>query len=306
MNFPFVRRFRLSPPGKGWGISCDAEGAFVGPVPLLKRCQVNGRETWEARDSNDLSDALAEYYGLPIDVSSKAQALASIARALNEGAVARAQLGTLHLQFPDPPPLAKGSSRGDLIEFIRELAGSGFLKANWDPAKHPRWSAGTPGSRGGKFAPKGIEPGEPGIGHNKGPVLEPEEAPAAETEEAVGLGPVAALAGAILLATTVPAGSADEDAAMEQFHRHHPWPKYLGGPVEQILERLPKWLHDEYHRRIDRTFSRFDGKEAFENLPPSEKKMIFQKMLQLTKDFDTAFGTKLYDGMLRNNFPGAR
>jgi hypothetical protein len=32
-----MREFHLSPPGKGLGVSCDAEGVFVGAIPLLNR-----------------------------------------------------------------------------------------------------------------------------------------------------------------------------------------------------------------------------------------------------------------------------
>jgi len=303
MNLAFIRQFRLSPPGKGRGISCDGNGTFVGPVPLLKRRHVNGKEIWEPRDGSELSDALAERYGLPIDVSSKARGLASIARALNEGAIARAQLGTLHLQFPDPPPLAKVSSRDELIKFIRELAGSGLLKANWDPTKHPRWSAGTPDSKGGKFAPKGTESAEPGIGHNGGPPLEAEEAPAAETGLAEELATASLLAVPILLATTASAGSTDEDAAMEKFHRHHSWPKYLGGAINQALTRLPAKLHMQLHAELDKVAPRTAGTEYYEKMSPEQRMATVRKITRVFKKFDVDHATHLYDDAVSNGLP---
>ncbi len=36
------------------------------------------------------------------------------------------------------------------------MRASGLLKADWDPAKHPRWPAGSPGGIGGEFAPAGV------------------------------------------------------------------------------------------------------------------------------------------------------
>ena len=32
-----IHEFHLSPPGTGRGLSCDANGAFVGNIPPLKR-----------------------------------------------------------------------------------------------------------------------------------------------------------------------------------------------------------------------------------------------------------------------------
>src|SRR4029077_5277361 len=44
---------------------------------------------------------------------------------------------------------------GDMVALARQLQASGLLKADWDPLKHPRWPAGTPGSIGGELAPRG-------------------------------------------------------------------------------------------------------------------------------------------------------
>jgi hypothetical protein len=155
LNLQLIREFRLSPSGTGRGVSCDANGAFVDSVPLLKRMRAYGREVWAPRHCGELSADLGEHFGLPMDVSSKSAGLNAIARALNAGAVAHAQLVTLHLEIPNPPTLTKSvSPHGDVIRFIRELWLSGLIKT-WEPDKHPRWPAGTPDSAGGQFAPKG-------------------------------------------------------------------------------------------------------------------------------------------------------
>jgi hypothetical protein len=117
--------------------------------------QVEAR--WEPRSCGELSKQIAEHFGLPIDISSKAGGLRAISNALNEGDVARAQIATVQLAIPDPPPLLKdGPPREAMIRFIRDLNWSGLIKADWDPDKHPRWPTGAPDSQGGRFAPKGF------------------------------------------------------------------------------------------------------------------------------------------------------
>jgi A nuclease family of the HNH/ENDO VII superfamily with conserved AHH len=154
-NSELIHEFHLSPPRTGRGVSCDANGAFIGDVPLLKRSIVNGRERWEPRECVELSKAIGASFGLPIDLSSKMGGIRAIANALNEGDVARAQIATVLLRIPDQPVLSKGvHDPAELIDFVRELQWSGLLKADWDPDEHPRWPAGAPDSQGGQFSPK--------------------------------------------------------------------------------------------------------------------------------------------------------
>ncbi len=156
MNIPTIREFRLSPPGSDRGISCDANGAFIGAAPLLKRSSTSGRDEWQPRDRDQLSKQVSASYGVPIDMTSKMGGLNAISRALNDGDIARAQIATVLLAIPDPPTLAKNKpSRSELIKFIRDLHWSGMVKADWDSDEHPRWPAGSPDSQGGQFAPKG-------------------------------------------------------------------------------------------------------------------------------------------------------
>jgi hypothetical protein len=86
-------------------------------------------------------------------MSPKAGGLRVIAKALNQGDVARAQIATVLLGIPSPVPLSKGApSRPQLIKLVSDLHWSGMLK--WDEDEHPRWPAGTADSKGGEFAPK--------------------------------------------------------------------------------------------------------------------------------------------------------
>lgn len=47
--------------------------------------------------------------------------------------------------------------------------------------------------------------------------------------------------------------------SQEAVRFHHPWPKYLGGKLQQILEPLPKVLHDAYHSGLDKILPRQAG-----------------------------------------------
>ena len=148
-----IHEFHLSPPGKG-GVSCDADGAFVGAIPILNRLRRDGKDEWHLRDCAQLSKQISVHYGLPIDMSSKTGGLRAIANALNDGDVARAQIATVLLGIPDPPRLSKRvCSRDQMIKLVRDLHWSGIIK--WDPDEHPRWPAGSADSQGGQFAPKG-------------------------------------------------------------------------------------------------------------------------------------------------------
>lgn len=150
------REFRLAPAGSGRGISCDANGAFVGSVPLLKRSRMNGKDAWQPRDCGQLSEQIGAEFGIPVDLSPKMGGLDAISRALNEDDVARAQIVTLLLAIPDPPPFSEGIPSSDgMIKLVQTLQSSGMIKADWNPDDHPRWPAGAPDSQGGQFAPQG-------------------------------------------------------------------------------------------------------------------------------------------------------
>jgi hypothetical protein len=151
-----IHEFQLSLLNGGQGVSCDADGAFLSTIPLLKRLRKSGKDTWQPRDCDEISIEIGAHYGPPINMSSKRGGLKAIANALNEGDIARAQIATVLLGIPDPPQLSKSAApREATIKLIRDLHWSGLLK--WDPDEHPRWPAGTADSKGGQFAPKGEE-----------------------------------------------------------------------------------------------------------------------------------------------------
>jgi hypothetical protein len=133
---PIASLFRLAPGA----VSCGPDGLFVGETPLLERAESDGRnQSWRVRPIADLSRELSAAYGLPVDLGSKAAGLASAARALDRGDLALAQIASVLLRLPDPPPLGKSNpSIGSIDALAAELIWSGLLKGDWDPDKHPR------------------------------------------------------------------------------------------------------------------------------------------------------------------------
>ena len=150
----FEGRFRLAKE-PGAGVCCEESGLWVAGVSLLERApKPGGLDQWRPRPIPDLNRDLGEYYGLPVELQSKIKGLEAVARALDRGDLGHAQIATLHLRIPDPATLTKSVQTADgIIDLARRLHASGLLKAEWDPAKHPRWPAKSPGRVGGEFAP---------------------------------------------------------------------------------------------------------------------------------------------------------
>jgi hypothetical protein len=165
------RRFGLSNE-LGSGVRCGEDGVFVGSVPLLEQGSSRSEpDQWQLRPVPDLNRDLTECYGLPIEFTPKIGGLAAVSRALNRGDMLHAQIATMHLQIPDPPPLTKSPRTAEeTIYLAHQLHASGLLK-DWDPSKHPRWPAGSPGGIGGEFAPAGTASGDAEAGKPSAPVI---------------------------------------------------------------------------------------------------------------------------------------
>ncbi len=160
----FDRFFRLA-DAPGTGVSCNQKGLFVGETSLLEESHDRlGRSEWRPRALSDLNRDLGQRYGLPVDLSAKMPGVAAIARAFGRGDLIQAQIATLLLQIPDPPKLTKtGPSSSELASLARQMQESGLLKADWDPAKHPRWPAKSPDGIGGQFAPSDVSAAAPDV-----------------------------------------------------------------------------------------------------------------------------------------------
>lgn len=142
LAMPGMRSFAVSAAPSADGVSCNAQGVFIGHVPLLER--VDGH--WIPRRAAELNDEPTTCYRLPVEIAAKANALSLIAHALNRGDLAMAAIAAVQMQLPDPPRLAKRQEKPeDIVLRARELARSSLLKF-WDPALHPR--AGVPPNPG--------------------------------------------------------------------------------------------------------------------------------------------------------------
>jgi hypothetical protein len=150
----FDRFFRLS-ESPGVGVRCSGQGLFVGSTPLLESVPAhNGRAEWRVRRADAIARDLSKNYGMPVAVSAKMPGISAIARALNDGNLAHAQIATLLLKFPDPPDLIESSPPfGDVVDLAKQLYASDLLNRDSDPTKHPRWPALSPDGVGGQFAP---------------------------------------------------------------------------------------------------------------------------------------------------------
>jgi hypothetical protein len=146
LDLPAVRTFRLSRNG----VECDEQGLRVGGLPLLAR---EGRGAWKARDERDLGYDLSRVYGFRVDARAKMAGFGVVAKSLQDGNLAKAQVAALLLRLPDPLSRA-GGALGKSAEWrlYYDLVACGLLKADadWDE-KHPR--TGSPPNRGW-FAPK--------------------------------------------------------------------------------------------------------------------------------------------------------
>ena len=88
----------------------------------------------------------------------------------------------------------------------------------------------------------------------------------------------------------------------DPIHFHHPYPMYLGGHFQQILEPLPKSLHQAYHRGLDTILPRKKGRAFYEAMTPDARNLMLRKLLTYTKTFDEENGTNLVDAMAREGF----
>lgn len=178
-----LRAFALAAKRGSEGVSCDADGVFVGGVPLLQPPDARN-SFWSARSLVQVNKELSARYQFPIDITPKASSLALIAAALSRRDVAMAAIVAVQMQIPDPAPLAlRAESPDEIARRARALSRSGLLKFFWNPALHPR--AGVPPNPGW-FEPVADKPGPldvvPGLAIGN-PADKPWEPPAAEGEE---------------------------------------------------------------------------------------------------------------------------
>jgi len=129
----FARYFRLS-DAPGAGVRCDESGLWVGETPLLERAAgPDGRSVWRSQPLADLDRDLGKAYGQPVAFAAKLGGLTSVARALDRGDFAHAQVAALLLRLPDPPEVAASRrASGDGRDLAAQLKFAGVLAASID------------------------------------------------------------------------------------------------------------------------------------------------------------------------------
>lgn len=132
-----LRLFRLAEGG----VSCGADGLFIGGRPMLLRTSAQDGGGWALRPIGECDEALSGVYGLPVDSAPKRAGFATVARALDRGDLALAATAAVLLRFPDPPTLTKDAATRGSVELAAQLAREGLLKIDWDSSRHPRLGA---------------------------------------------------------------------------------------------------------------------------------------------------------------------
>lgn len=95
----------------------------------------------------------------------------------------------------------------------------------------------------------------------------------------------------------------DSDAEDGEYDYHHPHPKYLGGKEDQDRLKIPRKLHQNYHKLLDDPAPRWRSKKFFDKLDEDTRSALFQEVREMTKKFDAENGSELYKWMLKNGFP---
>ncbi len=137
--------FRL----RAGGVECDEDGPRIAGVALLRReARPGGPPRWRLPPLDEIESSLARACGCEIGAAGKIGGLRVVADALNKGEVARAQIASLLMRLPDPPP--PGADAALRSELDKRLGDSGLLK-DWNPDAHPRTGVAP---NPGWFAPK--------------------------------------------------------------------------------------------------------------------------------------------------------
>jgi hypothetical protein len=129
-----ARWFALATKPDSVRMRCDENGAFWGPVNLFTKTANTMRgQSWAPRALSELNRELTAICKLPIDLASKMNGLNVVARALNDGNIALAQIAMLNLRLPDLPSLQKAAPLEHLLEVARGLRESRLKSAEFEP-----------------------------------------------------------------------------------------------------------------------------------------------------------------------------
>lgn len=136
------------------GLTCDADGLFLGLTPLLQRAD----GIFAPRPPAELQRLLVRGFGIPFQLDRLMHGLAAVASALNANNLCRARIAAVHLRLPDlPDVLARLDMELEDVELKLDRIAKTTAAGDWEPAKHPR--TGT-APNPGWFAPTGNGGGE--------------------------------------------------------------------------------------------------------------------------------------------------
>jgi hypothetical protein len=111
---------------------------------------------------------------------------------------------------------------------------------------------------------------------------------------ALPAGAAVTVEGGVAVAGVAVAGAGSATASYitaNPINKHHPWPKYLGGPENQPLLTLPRDLHEKYHAGLDKIFSRYNGSLEWDELTAARQQEILTKLADYNMKFDRDYGT---------------
>jgi len=137
MELSLAKLVKAGAPGPGnRRIYCNHDGVFIGPDCALIRAEADcaGRKRYTLRPRSEIAHLLDAGYGFHFALDGLMRSLEMIAKALDDGDAALAQIGTLQLRLPD---LSEGAVN-------RMAAADRLLKAGYNPAEprdwHGRWT----------------------------------------------------------------------------------------------------------------------------------------------------------------------
>ena len=132
------------------GLSCDADGLFLGPTPLLQRSASRG---FAPRPQAELERILARGFGVGVWLDRLMPGLVAVSSALNADNLCGARIAAVQLRIPDlPDVLTRLDMQLEDIQLSLDRVSKTTAAGDWDPAEHPR--TGTPPNPGW-FAPTG-------------------------------------------------------------------------------------------------------------------------------------------------------
>ena len=105
--------FKLDQNPNGRGLRCDADGLFFAGEALLER---DGENQFRPRQPNSIQKLLSATYGVNSDWASRIRSVDVIAKALNNGDMARAMMAAVLMRLPEPDDAIRIADADGMLE----------------------------------------------------------------------------------------------------------------------------------------------------------------------------------------------